>query len=435
MEEYRVSVTMCKCKWRHPVSGCECDKTVWEKSDKYCIFHEPNKDAEDFEQWNQELKKKKDRNFAGYHFPAEGVSFANTIFEQKADFSYVTFHGEAIFVEAVFCQSVSFLKACFQGEADFSGVEFHQDANFTGAVFQQEADFRVKKFHEVFFESAEFQQEARFTRAKFILTANFRNATFRFAFFNGAHFNSLALFQETTFQERMNFSEVECCPKIMFNNAKFPKDTNFHNTVLTNCEFYGSNIEEANLTGANWGKKITKNEVIPEERDREYEKAEKVYRSIKHSYKKSGDYDLAADFYYREMECVRKQKHPFKLKRVFTRGFIWHSIILRRVCGYGEKPGRALAWAAIIILFFAVLYYPNPLGHGWIELNAEWKHQLLPDFVKAVHFSIITFATLGYGNIHPVNLPANVVTAIEVILGYLMFGVLVTLVVRKIARN
>jgi len=402
---------MCKCKWHQ--EAYKCDKDAWEKSEKeYCIFHEPNRDAKGVEQFWSELKEKWDGNFVGYHFPP-GANFADPF--GKADFLYANFHGDVDFSDVRFKEKVNFSNAIFKTKAIFIDAIFCQSAFFRDAEFHGDADFssvELYKGGEVDFTDAKFKQEADFNSSKFYGTVVFNNATF----------NLSALFSDAILEQAK------------FRSITFPKDTDFQRVCLTNCAFYGSNIKEVNLTGAIWIEKITSNQVIPEERSRNYEEAKGVYRNIKNSYKAFGNYDMAANFYYREMECVRKHNYP--LTRLLTLGFIWHVIILYLFCGYGEKHRRIVIGAAIIVFSFAALYYPNPWGWGFIELKgANWEHKVWSDAITAIHFSIVTFTTLGYGNIYPVNLPAKVATALEVIFGYVVFGALVALVVWKISRN
>ena len=57
------------------------------------------------------------------------------------------------------------------------------------------------------------------------------------------------------------------------------------------------------------------------------------------------------------------------------------------------------------------------------------------NIITALYFSVVTFATLGYGDIAPDNILAKVCVIGEVLSGYLTFGVLVTLVSRKLTRD
>jgi hypothetical protein len=58
------------------------------------------------------------------------------------------------------------------------------------------------------------------------------------------------------------------------------------------------------------------------------------------------------------------------------------------ITGYGEKPTRVVLWALLLILVYAGMYcIPGATtGHG---------------FYEALYFSVVTFTTLGYGDLLP----------------------------------
>lgn len=76
--------------------------------------------------------------------------------------------------------------------------------------------------------------------------------------------------------------------------------------------------------------------------------------------------------------------------------------------GYGEKPGRVIICAALSIFLYACLYaLPNgPTAH---------------QFAASIYFSVVTFTTLGYGDIVPVGL-FRFVAGTEALLGILLTG-------------
>ncbi|RLF94666.1 hypothetical protein DRN45_02950, partial [Thermococci archaeon] len=96
-----------------------CNEPIWEGSDEYCIFHDPdpNKDKVLLEQKLKEKIENKDYNFSGFIFP-ENISFPDMIFEKK----------------------VNFTNAVFYGKIDFSGITLI-DADFSNAVFEEAVHF------------------------------------------------------------------------------------------------------------------------------------------------------------------------------------------------------------------------------------------------------------------------------------------------------
>lgn len=50
------------------------------------------------------------------------------------------------------------------------------------------------------------------------------------------------------------------------------------------------------------------------------------------------------------------------------------------------------------------------------------------------YFSTVTFATLGYGDIHPATTVGQVLACLEVASGFIMFGILLTLIAGRLQR-
>jgi hypothetical protein len=50
------------------------------------------------------------------------------------------------------------------------------------------------------------------------------------------------------------------------------------------------------------------------------------------------------------------------------------------------------------------------------------------------YFSTITFSTLGYGDIHPTSTVGQIMCCSEVACGFIMFGILLTLIGSRLQR-
>lgn len=100
-------------------------------------------------------------------------------------------------------------------------------------------------------------------------------------------------------------------------------------------------------------------------------------------------------------------------------------------------------WSIFIAIFFGAVYagYPAP---EWLP---ESVRNLLVDVAPAIdlsrektpftpyYFSIVTFTTLGFGDVLPKNLAGEIWLTIEVIIGYIMLGGLISIFSSKIARR
>ncbi len=152
---------------------------------------------------------------------------------------------------------------------------------------------------------------------------------------------------------------------------------------LQGADLSGAHLEGRDLIGVElsrdtrletvkWG-----NYILGEETDRVFDQAVHSYRQLKQWYTDAGMGDIAAKFYYREKEAVRKS-----LKLLSKN---WnHRLALeffRALFGYGEDWRRVLSWMALVVLGSAITYY---LGGG---LDAPYS----------LYFSVISFTALGYG--------------------------------------
>lgn len=93
--------------------------------------------------------------------------------------------------------------------------------------------------------------------------------------------------------------------------------------------------------------------------------------------------------------------------------FAW---FLRTSCDYGRSFLRYLLW----VLFFIV---------GYAGIYAALMDK---SFFDCLYFSVVTFATVGYGDILPVSILEKAVVISEILIGYLMGGLLVAILAKRV---
>ncbi len=82
--------------------------------------------------------------------------------------------------------------------------------------------------------------------------------------------------------------------------------------------------------------------------------------------------------------------------------------------GFGERPLRILSSAGLVLLFYAAVYFFSDIGklHG--------------NFVNSLYFSIVTFTTLGFGDITPSESSGyKLIVGSEALVGAFCVGLLV----------
>ena len=123
----------------------------------------------------------------------------------------------------------------------------------------------------------------------------------------------------------------------------------------------------------------------------------------------------------------------------------------------GRSIGLWVFWSLVIVLLFGFLYgqYSFPSWLSWVpglerlltsvphpelyitprELNSAGEFIRETTGFTPYYFSIVTFTTLGFGDITPLNLAGEIWLAIEVVLGYIMLGGLISIFANKFARR
>jgi uncharacterized protein YjbI with pentapeptide repeats len=214
---------------------------------------------------------------------------------------------------------------------------------------------------------------------------------------------------------------------------------------LANAHLEGANLAGSNLKGAgllnvefphdtrleevDWGNYILEEEREGDTDTKEVEEREEVeitywfnsvaatYRRLKTWHTAHGIYDVAGKFFYREMEARRKAQ---SWKRPHLKLWNW---VMRLLCGYGEKPERVVASAAVVVLGLALIYFA--IGTVW-----EWQA-----FWNSLYFSAVSFTALGYGTwVDVTNDWIKGIGAAESFIGVFMMALFLVTFTRKMTR-
>lgn len=125
----------------------------------------------------------------------------------------------------------------------------------------------------------------------------------------------------------------------------------------------------------------------------------------------------AAVFRRREKECW---KRVYLGERRFGKVALYS--LWDITSGYGESLVRWMSVCAISIALFAFLYF----GFDAIApVTGKFDY---------LYFSVITFTSLGYGDIHPEGVFGKILASAEIMLGLVMFGVLLSFLGSRFQR-
>ena len=113
---------------------------------------------------------------------------------------------------------------------------------------------------------------------------------------------------------------------------------------------------------------------------------------------------------------------------------------------YGRSFGLWACWSVLFAVFFGLLYADIPCP-SWLEETFVGKFLIwanpeirinspMPDhWYTPFYFSIVTFTTLGLGDVQPADEAGLLWVTLEVILGYIMLGGLISIFANKLARR
>ena len=99
----------------------------------------------------------------------------------------------------------------------------------------------------------------------------------------------------------------------------------------------------------------------------------------------------------------------------------------------GRTPWRWLGWSLGFMVLFAVIFML--LGkHAFVMSNFKpWGG--IEEFGCLFYYSVVTFTTLGFGDITPNNGWAALAVGVEVVVGYIMLGGLISIFASLITRR
>ena len=215
------------------------------------------------------------------------------------------------------------------------------------------------------------------------------------------------------------------------------RHANLHRANLEGCNLLGTIFENARIEKVNWGDKV-RQEIQGEQAEKDgdheealnyYQQAEEVYRNLRKTAEVQGLFETAGRFFKKEMLMRRKQMP----KRSFTR-FV--SLAVDMFCGYGEDPLRVVIFSCLVIVAFALIYSLTGLSFSGesLALNSEmslWANFKI--FMTSLYFSIVTFTTLGYGDLAPMGY-ARAFAAVEAFIGSFTLALFVVVFVKKMTR-
>ncbi len=351
----------------------------------------------------------------------EGVFIYSTQYPEKVEEQLIV-DKEIVCIRCEFKDAFKFEKTIFQKDVFFGNSVFHDAVHFGGTVFQNTCDFGESVFEgPVFFRGAVFNGMARFSETRFQQVIDFKDVLFtENTIFRSAIFKDALHFNQGIFGKKSDFVQARFSDAAVFNEAAFRGETDFTAARFAVAASY-RNVSFNENTIWQWVRnKLTDQ---PEQPTEFYLDSEDINGVLNPFFKR----------YVSDQQFIRafKEKHPF-----------W-ALVWRWSSDYGRSLGLWALWSLLIALSFSFVYMPAPTWFpAWLQEVMPQFHQVTVTdsstdltFWKSFYFSIVTFTTLGFGDVVAANTSARILVTMEVIFGYVMLGGLISIFANKLASR
>ncbi len=133
------------------------------------------------------------------------------------------------------------------------------------------------------------------------------------------------------------------------------------------------------------------------------------------------DADFAGAYIVRRAIMDQNYLYEFRTKNRLN-SYVYRLWWLTSDCG--RSFGRWALWTATIAALFAVAY-------GFVDIDyGDYETSLSP-----LYYSVVTMTTLGYGDVLPASTSGQIVAMIQVVIGYVMLGGVLSIFATKMGRR
>ncbi len=215
------------------------------------------------------------------------------------------------------------------------------------------------------------------------------------------------------------------------------REANLHCADLRGCNLLGAKWHDARIDTLHIGEQILQEQQAYQyqragksaKAHEAFEQAEEIYRDLRKAAEAQGLFEFGGRCLHKEL-TMRRYQFPLLSAHRFI------SKMIDLFCGYGERPLRVVIFALLLMLCCALFYFIFGLRHGDQMLVLSLHNSLLDNlynFVAAIYFSIVTFTTLGYGDITPIGY-SRLIAAFEAFTGSFTIALFVVVFVKKMTR-
>lgn len=406
-----------------------------------------------------------------------GSIFKEVVFEDCCEFSKSVFKDDARFDEVHYNDEVKYDEVRFEGDgiftqtkfkqtADFSGAEFSggsyttkADVDFTDAIFKSNAYFKGVTSGTGEFTNIGFGGEVDFSDSQFSKEIKFEpygiDNNSVYINFSRAKLRSGELTQPTDEWIRYDLTQASLgSVRLKISNSDKEKKKKlldyfrFCRTEFSEFDSYKFDFGEHReyLSHNDW--KIHGFKEVPGS-DRSYDVELKpasiatTYLNAKGVARDTGETKTAGEFRVKRQQFLRQHnlsvvtdnKEDFK-NRIKNFGRVIENYFFGISCGFGMRPLRTGAAFLISPLMFAPIYafggkpFETTVGQlGSISALATEAGQTT--FLTLIHFSYVSYTTIGYGNESPIGFMARIFATGEAYLSIVLSALFVYTLIKR----
>ena len=214
---------------------------------------------------------------------------------------------------------------------------------------------------------------------------------------------------------------------------------NLNESQMVGTNLLGTNFDGSRLERVEWGDKCTNElralEALREGRTEDacaaFEEAEEIYRILRRSYDGAGRFEKVGAFFRREMTMRRMLMPRWSGARFWSK-------LVDVFCAYGESPPRVILSAMVVNIVVSCVFFlcgvNGPDGPLRIDLELGlWVNVEM--YLNCLYYTVVTFTTLGYGEITPPTLFTRHLASTLAFAGAFMMAMFVAVFGKKMTRG